>query len=65
MHAINSYVISLLFYAKAVVPEIIVFRHSDNAPVSQGNKFDYGTIGSRKQGNFNMALHDSAACQRI
>ena len=37
MHAINSYVISLLFYAKAIVPEIIVFRHSDNAPVCQGN----------------------------
>ena len=65
MHAINSYVISLLFYAKAVVPEIIVFRHSDNAPVCRSKTFGYGTIGSRKQGNFNMALHDSAACQRI
>ena len=65
MHAINSYVLSLLFYTEAIVPEIVVFRHSDNAPVCQGNKFVYGTISSRKQGNFNMALHDSAACQRI
>ena len=60
MHAIYSYVISLLFYAKAIVPEIIMFRHSDDAPVSQGNKFGYGTIGTRKQGNFYMALHDTA-----
>ena len=46
-------------------PEIIVFRHSDNAPVSQGNTSGHGTIGTRKQGNFNMALHDTAAYQRI